>query len=507
VGAEYHFFADFVRVRTPEDVAALRELEETEGWFIYEGGAAYACTSFVPGSEAWNCWSPTQDEDFPQSRQFGDRIALYCHSDSRTFCFRHWREGLLVRAFSFPGAEGRRDEWLEVCGEPEAWEEAFFFSDHARAKALQHIDDAMMDAQQAAQTRQDIERMWKSKRLANGERQPYFRFEDLLDVALRHHRIRVPYDKDRLRPSKYVSNAASVDGSFKRAAQWKSSNPPKTVPVVAFAGDFVRWTTIQKKSYQASIPAASVADAQPFPEAMAWTCDAWSSDGKLGVNHFATRGELSVTLRDAVTGVEIAKQNYRCRKFPVGFALSADVGRALAGNLYMDLRNGTVIAQLPDDWHGRRFNLRSNALSPDLKRACLFAPYMVKLYEISTGDELVCDLPQYSVHSAAFTPDSRELFLGSHGEISIVDIESGACVRRAQLDIGDVERCCIAPDGRWAVCSDDVRIVLLNVAEVKQVQVIDFPDTGDSLCSLAVAPDSSGFAAATANGVVTLWKA
>ncbi len=151
--------------------------------------------------------------------------------------------------------------------------------------------------------------------------------------------------------------------------------------------------------------------------------------------------------------------------------------------------------------------LSAVAFSRDGQRiAAIIGRWAVKIWETSSGRELLVPTPYSEFFSLAFSPDGKRLLTGS-GRVAVWDASSGEQLlllqggnERGQIQVA------YSPDGKKLVTAGrDQRAILWDATTGKEL----FRLTGHrgTIGSVAFSPDSQSIATASADGTVKIWDA
>jgi WD40 repeat protein/serine/threonine protein kinase len=144
------------------------------------------------------------------------------------------------------------------------------------------------------------------------------------------------------------------------------------------------------------------------------------------------------------------------------------------------------------------------AFSPDGRTVAVGTPHSIKLVDITTGQELVPELGNPSLHSVAtFSPDGKMLSTAFIGSVVLWNIADGKEIGTLKGYTGSIRSCEFSPDGRRLVTTGQDRVVKIwDVAGQKALLAIE-PE--DLVYSAVFSPDGN---ALVTNGInsVQIWR-
>ncbi|MGB7536983.1 MAG: WD40 repeat domain-containing protein [Anaerolineales bacterium] len=240
---------------------------------------------------------------------------------------------------------------------------------------------------------------------------------------------------------------------------------------------------------------------------------AWTPDGK-----WLILGEREVHFLDAQTLQET--RSIQADRWVEGMAVSPD-SQVLAmidesrGVMLFDIATGSERLTIPNtDTSTSATSGSFLAFSPDSATLAVIIGEVVKLYQVSDGEELNTFIPKsgnqssfFSASAVAFSKDGGSLFVGGSG-IAVINVADGTQART----FGEDTRCmALSPDGALLVTAgtfNNQPVAIWETATGRQLRTLSEPanknvDLGVS--SMAFSPDGRALATASADATIKLW--
>jgi WD40 repeat protein len=230
----------------------------------------------------------------------------------------------------------------------------------------------------------------------------------------------------------------------------------------------------------------------------------FNTDGKqlaIGGSHYL-ESRPTVRLVDAESGKEL-KTLGRHKANVLHIAYSRD-GSKIASNSedrvlkIWNADSGEELRTIP--------NVLSAAMSPDGTQVATGNDKGVRLFEISSGNE-IRSMPgqKYGVISLAFSPDGSRLVSGAHDRTGRVwDVATGQPIFQLDTHTNAVTCVAFSPDGRrLATASSDRTVKIWNAVNGDELLTLRGPS--DVITKLEFSPDGNRVAVASGDSCLYIW--